>query len=70
MFLLLRAFEVRSNVCFPVARRAEDLVTVGAGEGTDTWGIKTTPTTTDFIHPTLLACREEFANLVTEVLKA
>lgn len=36
MFLLLQAFEVRSNVCFPVARRAKDLVTVGAGERTDT----------------------------------
>lgn len=35
VFLLLHVFEVRSNVCFPVTRCAEDLVTVGAGEGTD-----------------------------------
>lgn len=33
---LLQVFEVRSNVCFPVARCAKDLVTVGAGERTDT----------------------------------
>lgn len=33
---LLQTFEVRSNVCFPVARCAKDLVTVGAGERTDT----------------------------------
>lgn len=36
MFLLLQALEVRSDVCFPVARCAKDLVAVGAGERTDT----------------------------------
>lgn len=32
MLLLLQAFEVRSDVCFPVSRRTKDLVAVRAGE--------------------------------------
>lgn len=32
MLLLLQAFEVRSDVCFSVARRTKDLVAVRAGE--------------------------------------
>lgn len=32
MLLLLQAFEVRSDVGFPVSRRTKDLVAVRAGE--------------------------------------
>lgn len=62
MFLLLQALEVRRDVCFPVARCAEDLVTVGAGERTDTWGGKKKPPAKRVSFPPLLTGHEEFAN--------